>query len=164
MASESNREPTRKADGFLFGKTPRWTGIGAIERLRADDGSVFCPASLCPHGYPNKKRRYREPAGPRSLRANDSFMDCQCPGGVCAFETNTPDISDRIEAMRRCAQMGYPVRAVIMPIIPVADWREVYRRFMASLMASVPLSRITLGFHLLLPPSPAADGTKTRQK
>ncbi|MGD0384481.1 MAG: radical SAM protein [Thermoguttaceae bacterium] len=67
------------------------------------------------------------------------------PEIVRDFERNSPDVMDRIEAMRRCAQIGYPVRAVVMPIIPIADWQEVYGRFMASLIASVPLSRITLG-------------------
>jgi hypothetical protein len=61
------------------------------------------------------------------------------------FERNTPDVMARIEVMRRCAQAGYPVRAVLMPIIPVADWQEIYRRFMVMLLDSVPLSRITLG-------------------
>jgi len=61
------------------------------------------------------------------------------------FERNTPDVTARIDAMRRCARAGYPVRAVVMPIIPVADWRAAYGRFMAMLLASVPLSRITLG-------------------
>jgi spore photoproduct lyase len=67
------------------------------------------------------------------------------PEVVRAFETNTPDISDRIDAMRRCARAGYPVRVVMMPIIPVADWRAVYGSFMATLLESVPLARITLG-------------------
>ena len=67
------------------------------------------------------------------------------PEVVREFETNTPAVLDRIDAMRRCAQAGYPVRAVLMPIIPVADWREVYSRFLATLLESVPLSRITLG-------------------
>jgi spore photoproduct lyase len=61
------------------------------------------------------------------------------------FETNTPDVMARIAAMQRCAAAGYPVRAVLMPIIPVNDWQEVYQRFMATLLESVPLSRITLG-------------------
>ena len=47
--------------------------------------------------------------------------------------------------MRRCVEAGYPVRAVLMPIIPVADWRTIYGRFVATLLESVPLSRITLG-------------------
>ena len=67
------------------------------------------------------------------------------PEVVRDFETNTPAVSDRIEAMRRCAQAGYAVRAVLMPIIPVADWPTVYGRFMTTLLELVPLSRITLG-------------------
>ena len=61
------------------------------------------------------------------------------------FERNTPDVMARIEAMRRCAQAGYPVRAVIMPIIPVDDWQKIYGRFISALLESVALSRITLG-------------------
>jgi spore photoproduct lyase len=61
------------------------------------------------------------------------------------FERNTPNITARLDAMRRCAQAGYPVRAVVMPIIPVADWQESYGRFMVTLLESTPLSRITLG-------------------
>ena len=67
------------------------------------------------------------------------------PEVVRDFETNTPDVLDRIDAMRQCAQEGYPVRAVLMPIIPVADWPTVYGRFITVLLESVPLSRITLG-------------------
>jgi DNA repair photolyase len=67
------------------------------------------------------------------------------PEIVQRFETNTPAIAERIDAMRRCAQAGYPVRVVLMPIIPVDDWREVYRRLLSTLLESVPLSRITLG-------------------
>lgn len=61
------------------------------------------------------------------------------------FEENTPNVTGRIDAMRRCAQAGYPVRAVVMPIIPVDDWRGTYERFLLTLLESVPLSRITLG-------------------
>ncbi len=62
-----------------------------------------------------------------------------------SFERNTPAVINRIEAMRRCAQAGYQVRAVVMPIIPVADWQDIYERFLSVLLESVPLSRITLG-------------------
>lgn len=61
------------------------------------------------------------------------------------FECSTPNIAARLDAMRRCAQAGYPVRAVVMPIIPLADWQETYGQLMATLLESVPLSRITLG-------------------
>jgi DNA repair photolyase len=61
------------------------------------------------------------------------------------FEKNTPNLAARLDAMRRCARAGYPVRAVVMPIIPLADWQETYGQFMVTLLESVPLSRITLG-------------------
>jgi spore photoproduct lyase len=68
------------------------------------------------------------------------------PPEVCSlFEADTPTVADRIEAMRRCAQAGYPVRAVIMPIIPIVDWGEVYASFIAHLLRRVRLNRITLG-------------------
>jgi spore photoproduct lyase len=67
------------------------------------------------------------------------------PEVVYGFEQNTPDVMARITAMRRCAEVGYPVRAVVMPIIPVDGWRESYGHFLAMLLQAVPLSRITLG-------------------
>jgi len=68
------------------------------------------------------------------------------PTEVCAeFEANTPPLSARIKAMQQCSEAGYPVRAVIMPIIPVPGWREIYTRFLRELLAQMQLSRITLG-------------------
>jgi spore photoproduct lyase len=67
------------------------------------------------------------------------------PEVVRQFEANTPPVAARMEAMERCAAAGYPARAVIMPLIPVADWRGVYERFVDGLLAAVPLARITLG-------------------
>ncbi len=62
-----------------------------------------------------------------------------------AFESNVPSPDERIAAMRRCADAGYPLRAVIMPIIPIGGWQNIYSRFLENLMESVPLGRITLG-------------------
>lgn len=67
------------------------------------------------------------------------------PEIVQRFEMNTPAVADRIDAMQRCAEAGYPVRAVLMPIIPLDDWRETYGRLIVALLETVPLSRITLG-------------------
>lgn len=61
------------------------------------------------------------------------------------FERNTPPVAERVAAMGRCADAGYPVRAVVMPIVPLSDWREIYRSFLSWLLARVPISRITLG-------------------
>ncbi len=62
-----------------------------------------------------------------------------------AFESNVPSPDERIGAMRRCANAGFPVRAVIMPIIPIEGWQGIYSRFLGKLLESVPLDRITLG-------------------
>jgi len=62
-----------------------------------------------------------------------------------AFESNVPSPEERIAAMRRCAEAGYPLRAVIMPIIPIEGWQDIYTDFLKKLLESVPLERITLG-------------------
>jgi len=64
---------------------------------------------------------------------------------IAGFEANTPPLARRIEAMRKCAQAGYPVRAVIMPLIPVTRWQDLYARFLEDLLTAVPLERITFG-------------------
>jgi len=68
------------------------------------------------------------------------------PPEICdAFESNVPPPNERIAAMRKCADAGYPLRAVIMPIIPIEGWQNIYTRFLETLLKSVPLERITLG-------------------
>ena len=68
------------------------------------------------------------------------------PGEVThQFEANTPSVQQRIEAMQKCAAAGYPLRAVIMPLIPIAEWRQAYESFLGELLSAVPLQRITLG-------------------
>ena len=68
------------------------------------------------------------------------------PPEVCqAFEENVPSIDERLEAMRLAASVGYPVRAVMMPIIPIEGWREAYAVFTRHLLETVPLKRFTIG-------------------
>lgn len=64
---------------------------------------------------------------------------------IAACEANTPPLTARLQAMQRCAAAGYPVRAVIMPIIPLPGWEQAYAAFLGTLLAEVPLDRITLG-------------------
>jgi spore photoproduct lyase len=64
---------------------------------------------------------------------------------VEAFEQNTPSLEERIRSMEACVRAGYPVRAVVMPIIPVPNWETVYGEFLGDLLCRVRLSRITLG-------------------
>lgn len=61
------------------------------------------------------------------------------------FESNVTSPNERIEAMRKCSQAGYPVRAVVMPIIPVEGWQKIYAAFLENLVRKVTLDRITLG-------------------
>ncbi len=61
------------------------------------------------------------------------------------FEANVPAPQQRITAMRQCAAAGYPVRAVLMPVIPVDGWPRIYDRFLEELLETVPLDRLTIG-------------------
>jgi len=36
--------------------------------------------------------------------------------------------------MEACTEGGYPVRAVVMPILPVPDWETVYGEFLRGLL------------------------------
>ena len=68
------------------------------------------------------------------------------PLEVCEiFEENVPSMDKRLEAMRRVASAGYPVRAVMMPIIPVEGWQEIYTAFTERLIEDVRIQRLTLG-------------------
>src|SRR5947207_5341938 len=50
-----------------------------------------------------------------------------------------------IEALRRCAEAGYPIRVMLMPIIPIPDWQRHYDELLEQLLTVVPVERITLG-------------------
>jgi len=67
------------------------------------------------------------------------------PKVSASFETNVPSIADRIKAMQKCADAGYPIRAVVMPIIPIEGWVDIYPMFLTDLLQRLPLQRITLG-------------------
>ena len=68
------------------------------------------------------------------------------PPEICrAFEKNVPSCEERIAAMQKCLEAGYPLRAVIMPIIPVEDWQNIYANFLKVLLMAMSLERITLG-------------------
>ncbi|MFA5864490.1 MAG: radical SAM protein [Phycisphaerae bacterium] len=67
------------------------------------------------------------------------------PEIVSQFEENTPPIESRLDAMEKCHAAGYPIRAVIMPIIPVPNWQQAYENFLTQLLKRIPLTRLTLG-------------------
>ena len=67
------------------------------------------------------------------------------PEITARFEENVPSIETRIEAMSQCAAAGYPIRAVLMPLIPVKDWKRIYGDFVQGLLSRLPIQRLTLG-------------------
>lgn len=64
---------------------------------------------------------------------------------VEAFEKHAPSLEERLKAMEASADVGYPVRAVVMPIIPIPDWETIYGEFLIGLLHRAKLARITLG-------------------
>jgi spore photoproduct lyase len=66
------------------------------------------------------------------------------PGVSEAFEENVPRMQERLNAMHRAASAGYPVRAIMMPIIPVEGWQDSYADFARQLL-DIPIQRLTLG-------------------
>ncbi|MBM4034934.1 MAG: hypothetical protein FJ291_24590 [Planctomycetes bacterium] len=68
------------------------------------------------------------------------------PEAVCReFEGGAPPLARRLDAARRCQKAGYPIRFIIMPILPIADWRRRYAQLVEALFASCRPGRITLG-------------------
>jgi DNA repair photolyase len=61
------------------------------------------------------------------------------------YELITPPIEDRITAIKRCADVGYSVRIMLMPIIPIPDWQRHYDELLEQLLTQVKVDRITLG-------------------
>jgi spore photoproduct lyase len=61
------------------------------------------------------------------------------------YELITPPVEDRIRTIRRCAEAGYAVRIMLMPIIPIPDWQQHYEELLEQLLTQVKLDRITLG-------------------
>jgi len=62
-----------------------------------------------------------------------------------SYESNVPTVEARIVAMERCAERGYPVRALIRPVITHEKWRNSYIDFVEHLVPRVPLQRLGFG-------------------
>ena len=64
------------------------------------------------------------------------------------IEGGTGHAIDRIEAARKCQEMGIPVRYKFKPVIPVRNWREEYARIIEQMLK---LTRPeTMGFCLYI--------------
>ncbi len=55
------------------------------------------------------------------------------------LEGGTAPVTERISGLRQLAQDGYPIGAVIAPIMPVAGWREHYSALLDSLEEALAL-------------------------
>ncbi len=53
------------------------------------------------------------------------------------IERDSPPLDARIDAMRRCQEAGYVVRAGFSPIIPIKNWREETTAMLEQLFAKV---------------------------
>ena len=68
-----------------------------------------------------------------------------------ALEDGAPSLDERLAAAARAAAAGYEVRFVLMPIIPVAGWREHYGDLVDRALRAVCPTRITLGTICIYP-------------
>ena len=60
------------------------------------------------------------------------------------FEWRSAPMADRIEAMRKCQEAGYPVRVRFSPILPVRNWRDENREMIERLFDSVTPDVVTM--------------------
>ncbi len=59
-------------------------------------------------------------------------------------DRRTATMEQRIDAMARCQQAGYHVRARLSPIVPVRNWREEYREMFERLFERTQPGVVTL--------------------
>ncbi|MBN2308442.1 MAG: hypothetical protein JXR94_05690 [Candidatus Hydrogenedentes bacterium] len=67
------------------------------------------------------------------------------PEIAASLETNVPSVESRIDAMKRCAEAGYRVRARVQPVFPRPEWRKSYVSFVERLVSEVPINRLGIG-------------------
>lgn len=73
------------------------------------------------------------------------------------FEPGAPSLDQRIQALRRCQDAGYTVRAGFSPIIPIREWREDATAAIEKLFASVSPDTVRL-WALSMTSVPQFDG------
>jgi len=61
------------------------------------------------------------------------------------WERGAPDVKRRIKAAKRLADIGYPVRVRIDPLVPIIEWRKNYLQLINDIFAQFRPERITLG-------------------
>jgi spore photoproduct lyase len=61
------------------------------------------------------------------------------------YELGSPSPRERVEAARRAASAGYPIRFRVDPVIPVPGWEDSYRSLLEHILEVAPPERITFG-------------------
>jgi len=69
-------------------------------------------------------------------------LSCETASRV--IDRRTPGLAERIDAMQKVQEAGYPVRARLSPIVPVRGWRSEYERLFEMLYAKVRPDVVTL--------------------
>lgn len=69
-------------------------------------------------------------------------MSCETASRLVDRRTATMD--QRIEAMRKCQQAGYTVRARLSPIVPVKNWRQEYEALFERMFSRCRPDIVTL--------------------
>ena len=67
------------------------------------------------------------------------------PAFARRWERGAPSVHRRLIAARQCSDAGYPVRFIIMPMLPACGWENHYEKLIEKLFSSVLPQRITLG-------------------
>ncbi|MDW7674507.1 MAG: spore photoproduct lyase [Bacillota bacterium] len=68
---------------------------------------------------------------------------------IKGFEHHTPSLRQRLDALTKVQQSGYPVGIVVAPIIMYPGWEEEYTGLIHSIKQSLPLGASNVTFELI---------------
>jgi len=71
-----------------------------------------------------------------------------CEAVARDIEPGTGHAIDRIDAARKCQQMGIPVRFKFKPVIPVRNWREQYAAIIRQMLERTQPESIGFGLYI----------------
>jgi spore photoproduct lyase len=85
------------------------------------------------------------------------YMTLSTDAAAREFEPGAPSLDQRIQALRRCQEAGYTVRAGFSPILPIREWREDATTAIEKLFARVAPDTVRL-WALSMTSVPQFDG------
>ena len=120
-------------------------GVGnLLQAAKKTPGVFYDDATICSHtGYDSNNDSWSLFRGHRGHTVVSWSVN---PEPVCReFEAGAPALARRLAAARRCQEAGYPIRFLIMPMLPVEDRQRHYAELVEAIFASTSPERITLG-------------------